>query len=286
MNNNTLKGSDDDCFKSIVASPKGKEILEGILKQVLKKDVEIIEFVNTELGKFNKNVKNKRTDLIVKIDGIIANVEVNTNDYIYTKYFRNFVYLVALFNRYSVIEVDDGKKKKKKYDYQTNIIQVNLNFGVTDIKTDKLILENRFGNVEGHIIKNLVSYDVFIDNIKKFCYDNGSREEYKYLLMLDMTLDELEDFYPDDEIIKEYGDALMKYSEDVFIYPHSEEEEKQMMHDMEIDMAYDDGVDAGIEQTKVEMIKNFYKIGTPIEDIAKASNLSVEKVKEIIDNKS
>ena len=59
-----------------------------------------------------------------------------------------------------------------------------------------------------------------------------------------------------------------------------------MMHDMEIDMAYDDGVDAGIEQNKVEMIKNFYKIGTPIEDIAKASNLSVEKVKEIIDNKS
>ena len=145
MNNNTLKGSDDDCFKSIVASPKGKEILEGILKQVLKKDVVIIEFVNTELGKFN--------DLIVKIDGIIANVEVNTNDYIYTKYFRNFVYLVALFNRYSVIEVVDGKKKKKKYDYQTNIIQINLNFGITDIKTDKLILENRFGNVEGHIIK-------------------------------------------------------------------------------------------------------------------------------------
>ena len=100
--------------------------------------------------------------------------------------------------------------------------------------------------------------------------------------MLDMTLDELEDFYPDDEIIKEYGDALMKYSEDVFIYPHSEEEEKQMMHDMEIDMAYDEGV----EQNKIEMIKNFYKIGTPIEDIAKASNLSVEKVKEIIDNKS
>ena len=289
MNNNTLKGSDDDCFKSIVASPKGKEILEGILKQVLKKDVEIIEFVNTELGKFNKNVKNKRTDLIVKIDGIIANVEVNTNDYIYTKYFRNFVYLVALFNRYSVIEVDDGKKKKKKYDYQTNIIQVNLNFGVTDIKTDKLILENRFGNVEGHIIKNLVSYDVFIDNIKKFCYDNGNLDEYKYLLMLDMTLDELEDFYPDDEIIKEYGDALMKYSEDVFIYPHSEEEEKQMMHDMEIDMAYDEGVDAGIkegiEQNKIEMIKNFYKIGTSIEDIAKASNLSVDEVNKILKEK-
>ena len=282
---NTVKGSDDDCFKSIVASPKGKEILEGILKQVLKKDVEIIEFVNTELGKFNKNVKNKRTDLIVKIDGIIANVEVNTNDYIYTKYFRNFVYLVALFNRYSVIEVNDGKKKKKKYDYQTNIIQVNLNFGVTDIKTDKLILENRFGNKEGHIIKNLVSYDVFIDNIKKFCYDNDEIEQYKYLLMLDMTLDELRSFYPSDEIIKEYGDALMKYSEDTFIYPYSEEEEKEMLHNTELDIAYNDGVEKGIEQKEIEMIKNFYKIGTPVEDIAKASNLSVDEVNKILKEK-
>ena len=236
-----------------------------------------------------KKKKNKRTDLIVKIDGVIANVEVNTNDYIYTKYFRNFVYLVALFNRYSVIEVDDGKKKKKKYDYQTNIIQVNLNFGVTDIKTDKLILENRFGNKEGHIIKNLVSYDVFIDNIKKFCYDNGGLDEYKYLLMLDMTLDELEDFYPDDEIVKEYGDALMKYSEDVFIYPHSEEEEKQMMHDMEVDMAYDKGVDAGIkegiEQKEIEMIKNL-KDKLSIEEIADVAKVSVDKVKEIISNEN
>ena len=71
----------------------------------------------------------------------------------------------------------------------------------------------------------------------------------------------------------------MKYSEDVLIYPHSEEEEKEMMHDMELDMAYDEGA----EQTKIEMIKNFYKIDTPIEDIAKASNLSIDKVNEILE---
>ena len=81
----------------------------------------------------------------------------------------------------------------------------------------------------------------------------------------------------------------MKYSEDTFIYPYSEEEEKEMLHNTELDIAYNDGVDAGIkegiEQNKIEMVKNFYKIGTPIEDIAKASNLSVEKVREIIEKK-
>lgn len=279
MNNNAVKGSDDNCFKAIVASPKGKEILEHILEQVLRKDVEIIEFINTELGKVNKNEKNKRTDLIVKIDGIIANVEVNTNDYIYTKYFRNFVYLVSLFNRYCVKE---NKNKKKIYDTITNIIQINLNFGVTDIKTDELILENRFGNSKGHIIKNLVSYDVFIDNIKKFCYDKGELDEYKYLLMLDMTLEELASFYPSDEIIREYGDALMKYSEDTFIYPYSEEEEKEMLHNTELDMAYNEGVDAGVEQTKIDVIKNMINAKCKIKDIAIALGINEEEVSNIV----
>ena len=45
------------------------------------------------------------------------------------------------------------------------------------------------------------------------------------------------------------------------------------------------GIEQGIEQNKIEMIKNFYKIGTSIEDIAKASNLSVEEVKKIINSK-
>ena len=277
-------GSGDDFFKVVMLSKKGKRMLEQIIGQVLGKEVEILEFINTELGKTQKIEKNKRIDVIVKIDGVIANVEVNTNDYNYVKFFRNFAYLVNLFNRYSVKEIDENEKI---YDLKTDIIQINLNFG--KVSSKEAILINEFGNDRGMKIKNLRSYDVFIDNIKKFCYDNGGLDEYKYLLMLDMTLDELEDFYPDDEIIKEYGDALMKYSEDVFIYPHSEEEEKQMMHDMEVDMAYDKGVAAGIkegiEQKEIEMIKNL-KDKLSIEEIADVAKVSIDKVKEIISNEN
>ncbi len=259
--NKLVKGSDDNCFKSIVSSTKGKEILENIIGQVLKKDVKIIEFINTEIGKINNHEKNKRVDVIVKIDGIIANVEVNTNDYTYAKYFRNFVYLVALFNRYSVTTNNEGKKI---YDLVTDIIQINLNFGKNDIKTDELILENRFGNAHGHIIKNLASYDVFIDNIKKFCYDKGKLEEYKYLLMLDMTLEELKDFFPDDEIVKEYGDALMKFSEDTFIYPYTEEEEKEMLYNTEKEMAFNEGVEQGISEGITQGISQGISYNVPI----------------------
>ena len=101
-----IVGSGDDFFKAVMLSKKGKKILEQIIGQVLGKEVEILEFINTELGKTQKIEKNKRIDVIVKIDGVIANVEVNTNDYNYVKFFRNFAYLVNLFNRYSVKEIN------------------------------------------------------------------------------------------------------------------------------------------------------------------------------------
>ena len=62
-----------------------------------------------------------------------------------------------------------------------------------------------------------------------------------------------------------------------------------MMHVMEIDMAYDEGVDAGIkegiEQKEIEMIKNL-KDKLSIQEIAEVAKLSIERVKEILnDNK-
>ena len=228
MTKNEILGSGDDSFKAVMLSKKGKKILEQIISQVLGKTVEIIEFINTELGKTQKIEKRKRVDVIVKMDGIIANVEVNTNDYNYVKFFRNFAYLVNLFNRYSVTEDENNEKI---YDLKTEIIQINLNFG--KVNTKETILINEFGNSKGMKIDTLKSYDIFMDNFEKFCYDNNEVEKYRYILMLNKTEEELASFYPEDEIIKEYGEALMKYSEKGFIYPYTHDEEQKMIHNTE-----------------------------------------------------
>ena len=278
MTKNEILGSGDDSFKAVMLSKKGKKILEQIISQVLGKTVEIIEFINTELGKTQKIEKAKRVDVIVKMDGIIANVEVNTNDYNYVKFFRNFAYLVNLFNRYSVIEDENNEKI---YDLKTEIIQINLNFG--KVNTKETILINEFGNAKGMKIDTLKSYDIFMDNFEKFCYDNNEVEKYRYILMLNKTEEELASFYPEDEIIKEYGEALMKYSEKGFIYPYTHDEEQKMIHNTEKKLAYDEGVDAGIEQTKIEMIKGL-KDKLSVEEIADVAKLSIERVKEIINS--
>ena len=97
--------------------------------------------------------------------------------------------------------------------------------------------------------------------------------------MLDMTVKELKEFYPEDKVIKEYGDALMQYNKDTFIYPYSEEEEKDMLYYTVEKMAYS----KGIEQEKIETVKNFHELGIPLETIAKGTNLSVAEVKKILE---
>ena len=61
-----------------------------------------------------------------------------------------------------------------------------------------------------------------------------------------------------------------------------------MIHNTEKQLAYDEGVDAGIkegvEQTKIEMIINL-KDKLSVEEIAEVANVSAEKVSEILKGK-
>ena len=104
--------------------------------------------------------------------------------------------------------------------------------------------------------------------------------------MLNKSEEELESFYPSDEIVKDYGEALMKFKSDGFIYPFTHEEEKEMIKNTEKQLVYDEGVDAGIkkgiEQNKIDVIKNMLLKNITIEDIADIVNISTVEVEKII----
>ena len=76
----------------------------------------------------------------------------------------------------------------------------------------------------------------------------------------------------------------MKYNSEGFIYPYTHEEEQKMIHNTEKQLAYDDGVAAGVEQNKIEMIKNL-KDKLSLEENVNVVNISVEKVREILQEK-
>ena len=136
-----------------------------------------------------------------------------------------------------------------------------------------------------------------MEKAEEICYNNEEeRKRLRYLLMLNMTPEELKDFFPEDEIIKKFRDEIMRLNSDTkFIREISEEEEKIMISKQEeqtqgynegintgINIGIDKGIKQGIEEKNIEVIRNLLKLKTPIKTIAIATNLTEEEVKEKI----
>ena len=213
-----------------------------------------------------------------------VNVEINLNDYDIAKAVRNFAYLCSFYSQ--------NTRKGQTYDTETLCVQVNINFGYSPYnRSDKIVTKAYMQDEDGVII--------YVENIRHLCYnDSKERDKYRYILMLDEDKDNLDLFYPSDDIVSIYKGELMRLNSDAdFVWDITEEEDAQKLFNTRMYLAEKEGMEKGmaqglekgmaqgIEQNRIEMIKNFYKIGTSIEDIAKASNLSVEEVKKIVDSK-
>ena len=67
-------------------------------------------------------------------------------------------------------------------------------------------------------------------------------------------------------------DKLIQYQKDMY-------DERRFKGEM--DAAFNEGVEKGIEQNKVETAKNFKNLGVAVEVIAQATGLSVEEVEKL-----
>ena len=65
----------------------------------------------------------------------------------------------------------------------------------------------------------------------------------------------------------------------------TEEEEREIIHNTELEEAKEQGIEQGIEQRNIEIAKNLIKENINIELISKTTGLSIEEVKKIQSNK-
>ena len=78
--------------------------------------------------------------------------------------------------------------------------------------------------------------------------------------------------------------VLMKINSDKkFVALLSAEEDEKMLYKTRLTLSYKNGIKDGIEQEKIETVKKFYELGIPLETIAKGTDLSVDKVKKILE---
>ena len=270
----------DKAFKEIMMKEENFEILKKVLESILEVTIEKIELQPLHIPTGNIHLKGKEVDLLVVTNQGKIEVEVNTyyNDYVRV---RNFSYITNIYN--NQVTVGD------KYSEDTNVIQINLNYGIPDTKYRRIY---KVRDEEGkEYIKNFYIYEINMEKLKKIWYDKNELEieKNKYLLMLDMEIKDIKKL-PKDKVVKEYMEKIEKLNNDpMFINWITKEKDEQMIKNTQLYNATQEGINIGISQginqglqkRNIEIAKSMLKKNMDIEDIIDITGLSKEEIKKL-----
>ena len=270
----------DKAFKEIMMKEENFEILKKVLESILEVTIEKIELQPLHIPTGNIHLKGKEVDLLVVTNQGKIEVEVNTyyNDYVRV---RNFSYITSIYN--NQVTVGD------KYSEDTNVIQINLNYGIPDTKYRRIY---KVRDEEGkEYIKNFYIYEINMEKLKKIWYDKNELEieKNKYLLMLDMEIKDIKKL-PKDKVVREYMEKIEKLNNDpMFINWITKEKDEQMIKNTQLYNATQEGINIGISQginqglqkRNIEIAKSMLKKNMDIEDIIDITGLSKEEIKKL-----
>ncbi len=274
----------DKAFKEIMMKEENFEILKKVLESILEVTIEKIELQPLHIPTGNIHLKGKEVDLLVVTNQGKIEVEVNTyyNDYVRV---RNFSYITNIYN--NQVTVGD------KYSEDTNVIQINLNYGIPDTKYRRIY---KVRDEEGkEYIKNFYIYEINMEKLKKIWYDKNELEieKNKYLLMLDMEIKDIKKL-PKDKVVREYMEKIEKLNNDpMFINWITKEKDEQMIKNTQLYNATQEGINIGISQginqgmkqglqkRNIEIAKSMLKKNMDIEDIIDITGLSKEEIKKL-----
>ena len=271
----------DRAFKEVFLNPNNSDLLKALLEFILKIKIDELEIKKTELLSGNVNIKDKRVDAIVHTGNKKIEIEINSQnkDYLHT---RSTAYICNIYQ--SNASVGDT------YNENTDIIQVNLTWGLGRNNDEMKIY--KIMNEKGELyVKNFIIYEINMDYYDKIWYSKNEEEIKKnlYMIMLDLDKKELKSM-PKDKIVDKYITNVTIVNDDPEFQKYmSEEEDKKKIQNSLLSEAKEEGISQGIEQGYTSGIndgikqtaKNLLSMNMPLEDISKATGLSIEEINEI-----
>ena len=271
----------DRAFKEVFLNPNNSDLLKALLEFILKIKIDKLEIKKTELLSGNVNIKDKRVDAIVHTGNKKIEIEINSQnkDYLHT---RSTAYICNIYQ--SNANVGDT------YIEDTDIVQVNLTWGLGRNNDEMKIY--KIMNEKGELyVKNFIIYEINMDYYDKIWYSKNEEEIKKnqYMIMLDLDKKELKNM-PKDKIVDKYITNVTIVNDDPEFQKYmSEEEDKRKIQNSLLSEAKEEGISQGISQGYTSGIndgikqtaKNLLSMNMPIEDISKATGLSIEEIKKI-----
>ena len=271
----------DRAFKEVFLNPNNSDLLKALLEFILKIKIDKLEIKKTELLSGNVNIKDKRVDAIVHTGNKKIEIEINSQnkDYLHT---RSTAYICNIYQ--SNASVGDT------YNEDTDIIQVNLTWGLGRNNDEMKIY--KIMNEKGELyVKNFIIYEINMDYYDKIWYSKNEEEIKKnqYMIMLDLDKKELKNM-PKDKIVDKYITNVTIVNNDPEFQKYmSEEEDKKKIQNSLLSEAKEEGISQGISQGYTSGIndgikqtaKNLLSMNMPIEDISKATGLSIEEINKL-----
>ena len=275
----------DRAFKEVFLKKNDSEPLQALLELILEIKIDYLEIKKTELLSGNVNIKDKRVDAIVHTGNKKIEIEINSQnkDYLHT---RSTAYICNIYQ--SNASVGDT------YNEDTDIIQVNLTWGLGRNNDEMKIY--KIMNEKGELyVKNFIIYEINMDYYDKIWYSKNEEEIKKnqYMIMLDLDKKELENM-PKDKIVDKYitNVTIVNDNPEFQKYMSEEEDKKKIQNSLlseakeeGISQGYtsgiNDGISKGENKKSIEIAKNLLSMNMKVEDISKATGLSIEEINNL-----
>ncbi len=276
-----LELTSDTLFKAFMVSKHTNRLKARMIHLITGIDEELLlkaEYQSIELPAKHDQDKIYKSDVIVKVDKHLLNIEMNTSYYPEYK-IKN--------SEYAHIIASQAFEKGEKYDNRF-VCQINLDdFDVYGL--DELIYEIRLMEVKYHLIedKNYALYHINLSKIKNLCYTNDDRKELVNILKIFKTtnIEELDNLRSEDYMDEAINEIKRICQDDRIIGLYNAEKvaKKEMNNRLDYakQLGHEEGYDEGIEQRNIEIARNMLRENAKVPFISKVTGLSKEQIEEL-----
>ena len=259
----------DTMFHVMLNNSSRKQYSAYLIALVLNLDYEKVYdsliFVNNKLDREKYKDSGKTVDFVCRLNGKIIGIELNNNSS-KASLERNISYAADLYKSKMV--------SGEKYNYET-VIQININ-NFTFKGNSKIKEEYSLRNEEGEkLTEKLKFIHIYLPNIRKKCYNKEKLNVLERLLLAFNEEENLSDITKGDRIMEEYVKESIKASQDeevIGLYDKELHLEKLRLSELK------EAREKGIEQEKIEIVKNMLEENIPIDSIIKCTGLSKKEI--------
>jgi len=264
----------DRVFKSVLCDEDNPHLLQEFLSRVLKRKVEIVEFLKNELPVRNASERVKTVDVLVKSDNEYIHIEVNIGTPKYL-HIRNFIFFSTIYSMKT--------KRGDKYDTDTKFIHLDFTYTKTKDKNEDDYTEYYMQSSNGEkYVDNIKIIEYNMDRIMEYWYNEDKKKvnEYKHLIMLDLETKELEKLSEGDDFVEEVNKKVTELNkQETFQSAMTYEEDQKLILNTEKHISFNEGV----QERNIEIAKSMLKEKLPLETISKCTNLTIEEINKLID---